>query len=398
MEEEQRDKGSQADQLSLINEEDNKTKKKDTSKKRTRITRSFPASTFDEALEIPTAIQRYAAGQKVRRITLFDYLKKSPDSGASRQLITNASRYGLIKGSYSSEYLELTADGAKVTNTDTPESEKVRAKFNLAIARIRPFNELYEQYKNSRLPSPNVLQDHLAEKGYSNNEIPECIDTFIVNAKSVDILRTLSGAERFLPIEQVIEELPDGQAISQIFPETVPQTTPITPVISDLNWSKVCFYITPIGSADSEERKHSDLFLHSIVEPALEEFRLKVIRADNIGKPGMITSQVIEHIIKSKIVIADLSFHNPNVFYELALRHACRLPTVQIIRSTDTIPFDLDQFRTIRIDTSSIYTLVPQLDVYKAEIANQVRRALGDADAVDNPITAFCPSLKIAFS
>jgi hypothetical protein len=74
------------------------------------------------------------------------------------------------------------------------------------------------------------------------------------------------------------------------------------------------------------------------------------------------------------------------------------LPTVQIIRSADKIPFDLDQFRTIRIDSSDIYTLVPQLDVYKAEIANQVRRALSDADAVDNPITAFCPSLKIAFT
>jgi hypothetical protein len=107
-------------------------------RKRKRITRSFPASTFDEALEIPVAIQKYAAGQKVRRVTLFDHLKKSPDSGSSRQLITNASKYWLIKGSYHSEYLELTSDGAKVTNTETLESEKIRAKFNLAIARIKP--------------------------------------------------------------------------------------------------------------------------------------------------------------------------------------------------------------------------------------------------------------------
>jgi len=397
MEEQQRDEESQNDQSSLIAEEANDTKKKAISKKRTRITRNFPASTFDEALELPTAIQKFAAGQKVRRITLFDHLKKSPDSGTSRMLITNASKYGLIKGSYSSEYLELTVDGAKVTNTDTPEPEKIRAKFNLAIARIRPFNELYENYKNIRLPSTTVLQDFLIEKGYSNKEVPECIDTFIVNAKSVGILRTLSGAERFLPIEQVIEEIPSHDLIGPLPTEAITEVAPIPDAIPELKWNETCFYITPIGVDESEERKHSDLFLHSIVEPALKEFKLKVIRADNIGKPGMITSQVIEHIIKSKVVIADLSFHNPNVFYELALRHACRLPTVQIIRSTDNIPFDLDQFRTIRIDTSSIYTLVPQLDVYKSEIANQVRRALGDADAVDNPITAFCPGLKISF-
>ena len=120
------------------------------------------------------------------------------------------------------------------------------------------------------------------------------------------------------------------------------------PVGQALDWSKICFYITPIGEEDSEERRHSDLFLNSIVEPALEEFDLKVVRADQIGKPGMITSQVIEHVLKSRLVIADLSFHNPNVFYELCLRHVCRLPTVQIIRKADRIPFDLDQFRQYR--------------------------------------------------
>lgn len=45
--------------------------------------------------------------------------------------------------------------------------------------------------------------------------------------------------------------------------------------------------------------------------------------------------------------------------------------------------------RTVRIDTSSIYTLVPQLDVYRAEIANQVRRALKNSEAADNPFIAF---------
>jgi hypothetical protein len=115
------------------------------------------------------------------------------------------------------------------------------------------------------------------------------------------------------------------------------------------------------------------------------------------GKPGMITAQVVEYILRSKLVVADLSFHNPNVFYELSLRHACRLPTVQIIRKCDKIPFDLDQFRTIQIDTSSIFTMVPNLQSYKAEIATQVRMALKDPDSVDNRLTTFCPTLKVAF-
>ena len=76
----------------------------------------------------------------------------------------------------------------------------------------------------------------------------------------------------------------------------------------------------------------------------------------------------MEHIARARLVVADLSFHNPNVFYELAFRHATRRPVIHLIRTLDSIPFDLDQFRTIRIDTSGLYSFVPQIETYRAEI------------------------------
>ena len=153
-----------------------------------------------------------------------------------------------------------------------------------------------------------------------------------------------------------------------------------------------CFYITPIGDEGSEQRQHSDLFMGSLIEPAIQELGLRLVRADQIGEAGLITAQVIEHIVQSPLVIADLSFHNPNVFYELALRHAVRRPIVQVIRSADRVPFDLQPFRTISIDNSSIYTLVPKLDTYRAEISAQIRMAMeSPAGDSDNPLTAFYP-------
>jgi hypothetical protein len=134
--------------------------------------------------------------------------------------------------------------------------------------------------------------------------------------------------------------------------------------------------------------------LGSIVEPALESFNLTVVRADKIDKPGMITKQIMDYLVRAKLVVADLSFHNPNVFYELAIRHAMRLPTVQIIRKDDRIPFDVNQARTIEIDCTDIYTFVPQIETYRAAIANQVRRVLEDPDAADNPVSIFYPSLR----
>lgn len=110
-----------------------------------------------------------------------------------------------------------------------------------------------------------------------------------------------------------------------------------------------------------------------------------------IGNPGMITSSIIEHIKKCKLAIADLSTLNPNVFYEVALRHTCRLPVVQVIRKSDRLPFDVNQVNTIVIDTSDIYTLVPKIETHRSEITTLAKEALRDPDHVSNPITVFFP-------
>src|SRR6266699_2520265 len=75
-----------------------------------RLVRSFPACTFEEALEIAKGIQQHASGHSIRRLTLFQELGKSAESGGSRQAITNSSRYGLTTGGYQADHLSLTPD------------------------------------------------------------------------------------------------------------------------------------------------------------------------------------------------------------------------------------------------------------------------------------------------
>jgi hypothetical protein len=104
----------------------------------------------------------------------------------------------------------------------------------------------------------------------------------------------------------------------------------------------------------------------------------------------------MEHVLRSRLVIVDLSFHNPNVFYELCLRHVSGLPTVHIIRQADRIPFDIQQCRTILIDTTDIYSLVPKLETHRSEIAQQARQALeNESQMAENPITVYFPGLKL---
>ena len=335
------------------------------------------------------------AGQPVRRLTLFDHLGKAPESGASRQLITNANKYGLIEGSYSSDHLKLTENGSRAVSEDIPERESREARVKLAIFDIASFNSLYENFSGNKLPAKRVLVDSIKEHGVPDEFAEEGVDTFIVNLRFTGLLETLSGAERILTLDHLLDSLP-SVPISQtvLASERAPVGESIV-TVEQAGFDQTCFYIAPIGSDDSEHRKHSDLFLGSIVEPALEQFGLKVVRADAIDKPGFITKQVIEQLMRARLVVADLSFHNPNVFYELAIRHAARLPVVQIIRKSDYLPFDINQIRTIQIDNSDIYSLVPRIETYRSQVANQVRRALENPDLVDNPITTFYGNYRL---
>ncbi|PNA02707.1 MULTISPECIES: hypothetical protein [unclassified Pseudomonas] len=360
---------------------------------RTRRTRPYPAASFEDALSLGEAIMQYAAGEKVRRLTLMQHMNKSPGSGATKMMITNSNKYGITSGGYSAEHLELTEKGRIVVNPARPERERRKAAFELAIAGVAPFSLLYDHYKEKRLPDREVIKDFLRDSSIEVPDLDECVDTFIVNVKGLDLLRTLGGAETLISIDQVIDELSEKTSdVSFSKMVNTPQ------VLGGLNqkedsveWSKICFYITPIGSEESIERKHADLFMSSLVQPALEELGLTVVRADHIGDPGMITTQVLEYLKRSKLAIADLSYLNPNVFYEVALRHALRLPVVQIIRKSDRLPFDVNQSRTLVFDTTDIYSLIPKLQTYRAEIANQARKAIDDPESVGNPISIFYP-------
>ena len=365
------------------------------SQKRVRIIRNFPTVSFEESLEIADAIHKHAAGAKIRRITLFDALQKSPDSGPSRTLVTNSSKYGLTIGGYQADYLELTPKGRVATDPEVSPKERLKARFDLAVADIPPFKALYDKLAGSKLPAMPVILDNLREIHVPEDDLTKCAEAFIVNAKFLGLLKNVAGAERLLSLEHVLEEMP---VVSGFDSGSVPRVTssvaaPASAETSD--WSKICFYITPIGAEGSDQRKHSDLFLNYVVEPAIAELKLKIVRADQIGKAGMIGAQIAEHILRARLVIADLSFHNPNVFYELCLRHVIGLPLVQVIREKDQIPFDVQQFRTIPIDNGDIYSLIPKLDVYKSQIAMQARQALENPEAVDNPITMFFPGLKV---
>jgi len=146
---------------------------------------------------------------------------------------------------------------------------------------------------------------------------------------------------------------------------------------------KICFVIAPIGDEESEIRKRSDQILKHVIEPSAKECGYEAIRADKIEKPGVITSQVIQHIIDDQLVIADLTGHNANVFYELAIRHALRKPFIQIIQKGEKIPFDVSGTRTIYVDHHNLDSVGDA----KNGIVGQIKSLEQDSNQIETPIS-----------
>lgn len=114
--------------------------------------------------------------------------------------------------------------------------------------------------------------------------------------------------------------------------------------------NKACFVVCPISTDGTEIRRRSDQILRHIIEPVVKEFGYDAIRGDRIDKSGSISSQILSHLVDAELVIADLTGHNPNVFYELAVRHSFAKPYIQIIAEGEDLPFDVGDLRTIFLD------------------------------------------------
>src|SRR5579859_5391024 len=128
--------------------------------------------------------------------------------------------------------------------------------------------------------------------------------------------------------------------------------------------NRQCFVIAPIGPEGSAVRRRSDQILSYVIRPVVEPLGYSAVRGDEMQRGGLITTQVLDRIIEDELVIADLTDQNPNVFYELAVRHMVRKPFVQLMANDQALPFDVQGMRTILIDVNdldSVHSAMEQL-------------------------------------
>jgi hypothetical protein len=154
------------------------------------------------------------------------------------------------------------------------------------------------------------------------------------------------------------------------------------------------FFISQIGAEGSPERARADEVFDYIILPVATRFNIDVIRADRDPTPGQITMQMIKTLLASKVVFADLTGRNPNVYYELGVSHSFGLPVIILVDHPDSLSFDTQNERVIPIGDSGEIR-VSQAERAKVQLQEVLRVVLQEGFKPDNLITAVAASRSI---
>lgn len=117
---------------------------------------------------------------------------------------------------------------------------------------------------------------------------------------------------------------------------------------------KKCFVVSPIGEEGSEIRNNADKLFKYVIKPVCEACEFEPIRVDKLNDANSITQTIIEQLENADLVIADMTGHNPNVFYEMGYRARTKRPMIHLRKKGETLPFDVNTIRTLEYDLTDL--------------------------------------------
>ncbi|MAU84641.1 MAG: hypothetical protein CME34_22805 [Gordonia sp.] len=145
------------------------------------------------------------------------------------------------------------------------------------------------------------------------------------------------------------------------------------------------FVASPIGSPNTPGYTQAKNVLKFIVKKALTEPEWTVTRADDDQAPDSITQKVVGRIIRADLVVVDITDHNPNVFYELAIAHCFKRPVVIIAAQGTTSPFDVVDQTRIDYDLTD----PESVDTAQTRLLTAAKLALEKPDSLVTPLSTY---------
>jgi len=337
----------------------------------------LPAHSFEAALSVARIMRSVFQDQPARWEKIALAMGPQPPE-YYKPLLSSALDYNLIDRE--NDEFALSEIARRILQPAS-EAEAERALVE-AITAPQLFHDFFHEFQGKPFPTDEQLTPLLIRHGIDRKYLAAVSTRLRENGIYANVLQQQSGVWRIASNQLLL-----------VFGSDV-RTGPATG--ADVDYDKVIFVITPIGKEDSEERKHADLILRHLIAPVAKALELKAVRADEIERSGIINRQVFEYLTRARISVADLSFNNPNAFYELGVRHMSRLPTIQIIREGDSVPFDVSQNRTIRINTKDNYAIIDSIEAAKEKLLSQINAVLAHSPSADeSPVDVYLPGIEV---
>jgi hypothetical protein len=309
---------------------------------------TFPKNTLEDAIRIPKEIEEKNAGNPMPVADLATAVGfRLANDWRFLDLLRSADQYGLVERTGGTVSLSKLGQDVVAPSSPSQRSEALMTAFRT----VKDFEAVEKFYGGKRIPEDEFFLNTLTrEFNIPRDRVDTFAKIFVDNLKFLRAFTPSSISET--------QPLPDETLPGTTPPDKIPTSAvPREPRIRE--FLDTCFVMMPFGA-------WFDRYYQDIYAPAIKEAGFEPIRADELFTTGSVVEQIWEQIQKAKVLLADLSGKNANVFYELGLAHAAKKPVVFTSALVDDVPFDLRHLRVI------IY------DIREPEWAPRLRKSISD--------------------
>jgi hypothetical protein len=249
--------------------------------------------------------------------------------------ISSAIKYGLLDRPQSGKV--APTDRARQAIRPQKPGDEIAA-LRQCVLNAPTISDVYLHYRGENLPDGSFFDNALVDKfGVSESQVARFKEVFLESLRVAQLL-LLDEKDQKTRILDVSEAADVQVAATKSQKQRVDKKL----VVGD----STCFVVMPFAPPIGE-------YYEKIYEPAIQKAGLTPVRADaDIFGTGKIIDQIWQGINGAKVLVAELTSRNPNVFYELGLAHALNKPVVLVSRTQEDVPFDLQHIRVIYYDVA----------------------------------------------
>jgi hypothetical protein len=292
----------------------------------------FPRHSLDKVLRVPKAILDQNAGKECSEAELAKFLGVKL-TGPTRVEFSSALKFGLLERP-SPGRIKLTDTAKKILRPQNPKEEIDGLR--QAVLNAPDIGDVYRHYRGENLPDEQFFDNALVDTfSIPQSKLPEFKAIFLETLRKAQLLEEHNGKLRVLDVSA---EMTSPEATTEAIKKLGKTVT--------IASTDTCFVMMPFAAP---------LGAHygAIYEPAIKTAGLKPVRADDdIFATGKIIDQVWTGIRSARVLVAELTSRNPNVFYELGLAHALKKPVVLVSSNESDVPFDVRHIRVIYYDVN----------------------------------------------